>query len=145
MHTRLSASHQGSTNEAGLILLATGTEGTPTLLYMVMVFNSATATSTVGVRSMTSYTSAQTLVGTDFNGSRTGFLSIGYVSSTKRLSFYYSDDGYNFRALAGVTLAAHPKTSMGLMTASLSASLVSSGHFHFLRIRTDAGRLDVGE
>lgn len=148
-HARLNIVGSGSWNAIGLALLSTGTEGTPTLIHFVTVYTDGTSPK-VGFRSATSYTSAQTTLGTNYLAQASGCIALGYVTSTKVLSAYYAPDCYGYTVVGTpATLAAHPTTSFGLMIASLSASTPANGFVQYFRIRTDgtgvASPFPVGE
>lgn len=142
-HTRLTVGHYGPFNQSGIAILASGTEATPTQYYYIST-GIGSSGKTYFVRSATNYTS-NTLVGTDvFSGAGDAYLSIGYVTSTKVLTFYTSGDGYFMRPHTSVTLGTHPTTSFGLVNYSANSSFPSYAHFHFIRVRTDADRLNPG-
>jgi len=142
-HARVSCDFVASYNFAGITILATGTEATPTLMYNNHIWASGTNRN-AGIRSKTSYTSAETLVGTDQQARLSHFLRFSYVSSTKVLTGSFSDDGYIYNRLSTTTLAAHPTTSFGLTISSFNATHPASGFFHFVRVRTDADMLNPG-
>ncbi|MEO8277998.1 MAG: hypothetical protein ABI639_17445 [Thermoanaerobaculia bacterium] len=144
-HTHLSTASLGAFNQAGLAILATGTEGTPTLMYLAVIVQTTATSKALATRSMTSYTSAQTAVGTDRPSASSGYLAFGYVSSTKVLSVYTSEDGYLYSPISATTLGAHPTTSFGLIVSSLSSTQPSYGWFDYIRVRTDSNRADAGE
>lgn len=149
VHGRLSMLVSSASNYGAIGVLATGTEASPTLLYQIVFYAADSLNRKVGLRSLTSYTAAQTVLGTDITVSYShyavGYFALGYVSATKVLTAYYSGDGYIFRGFASTTLAAHPTTSFSLNVSSTSATTPAYAFFHFIRVRTDANRNDVGE
>lgn len=138
MSTKVRVLNLASFNAIAIGVLATGTEASPTLLYFQALYSNGT-TPTVGARSATSYTSAQTTLGTNVNVLIPYiYLQILYVSSTKEMTFRYSWDGRLWNQNHSLTLAAHPTTSFFLMVQALNAGQSGTGHIEFIRIRTDA-------
>jgi hypothetical protein len=142
-HARVSCDFVTSYNQTGILILATGTEAAPTLMYDMNIYSSGTNRNIV-TRSRTSYTSAATGVGIDQQSRLDQWLRISYVSSTKVLTTAFSDDGYMYNRSSTTTLAAHPTTSFGMHIDSINATYPASVFFHFVRVRTDASMLNPG-
>lgn len=144
MHAKVSFSFEASYNNAGIVVLATGTEATPTLIDMWRVYYG-------GANILQPMTSSDYVFTTTVNRgavpqttSDAHYFRISYVSATKVLSYAHSTDGYAYRLYGTRTLGAHPTTSFGLFVSSLAAN-GAEAFFHYVRVRTDANRLNAGE
>jgi len=126
--TKWSNHFAGLTQENGLILLATGTEGTPTKMYVCSHENEGGAAvlgqRNISVRTWDSYTSGSSKLAervrvTTRQGAN--YLRMRYVSSTKGLYCGYSGEGLAWLETSVQTLAAHPTTSMGFYANEISS------------------------
>lgn len=133
---KMSRNFTANTNNGGIIVLETGTEATPTSLSRLLNYQSTG----VWVRQdhETSYAGAGETQ--DFNQQihtwvsevPVTFLQIRYVTSTKAMSGYFSEDGMTWRFMATRTLGADP-ISLGRYVSAKNASFNSLIRYHWVR------------
>lgn len=102
-------------NQQGIILLETGSEATPTKLWIAGAYSSTGAR--VGFWSATSYTSANTDIGNEqINTIGIGaksqpfwYIQLRYTASSKELGAFWSTNGFGWRQLSvNQVLGSHP-------------------------------------
>lgn len=133
--------YHGDHNQAGIIVLATGDETTPTKMWHLQMTGSGGAF--VHVASSTGYTAAnadQTTHQIGFFGNESfivNYLQIRYVASSKVLGFHYAPDGMTWRTITTTTLADHP-ISIGRFVNPDNGTHGAPTRYQWFRTRTDA-------
>jgi hypothetical protein len=139
----------GAYNQFQLVLLATGTRASPTLIHMCRALKGGAPNvlgpmdfkhSTVTAYSPGSYTDPSQILNAETLSSGTDiYLQMRYASASKGLTCAASTNGVTWVALSTQTLAAHPTTSMGWGSGTYSAT--TNGvriRVEFWRARSDA-------
>lgn len=133
----------GSQASAGLALLYSGTNASPTgFVELVTDWNGSNETLRILAMTLTginTWSSTEHTSGTYGRGYLPVYLQARYTYSSKALAWFVGFDGINWRASGTKTLAAHPSYAWRVRGAT------GDVYWDWFRIRTDASRNLAGE